>query len=382
MEKPYVRKEVKEPSRVFGGFQVAPRLPDCLWLENDSGIEPRTPDQGLSFGEMERSVFGACAIFVWRPAERARAYSGFGTGVGSPAPRVGDFKKSIQASALALRVETARALASSYPTRLVCRLLDVARSSVLYRSSVLTDMARLKVTILHNRVTFPTMGFRLMFKLLERHHVRCTRSEVRRAYVELRILGKRAPARVRTTNSNHDEPRYPNLLKNLDIVRPDQVWVADTTDLKVGKKTAYLAIVEDAFTRRVLGWAMGFSNNTMLVLEALDMALIRGKPEIHHSDQGKPYASRLHVGRLLKLGVTISMAAVGKAWENGLIERLNRTFKYEEILRSEYQSLQEARTAIAKFVKLYNEQRIHMSLGYQTPKEVYDNFGRDQQTGE
>lgn len=269
----------------------------------------------------------------------------------------------------------------SYPSRLVCCLLNVARSSVLYRRSEPADLEGLKQVILHNRVTFPTMGFRLMHKLLVRQCVRCSRSDVRRAYIELKILGKRAPPRVQTTNSNHDEPRYPNLVKGLAVVRPDQVWVADTTYLKVAGRNAYLALVEDAFTRRVLGWAIGFSNNTMLVLDALEMALTRGQPEIHHSDQGKTYAANAHTRRLLKLGVAISMAAVGKAWENGLIERLNRTFKHEEILRSEYQTLAESRSAIAKYVKLYNEQRIHMSLGYRTPNEVNESYGRDQQTG-
>ena len=262
-----------------------------------------------------------------------------------------------------MRIDTARLLVRSYPSRTVCCLLDVARSSVLYRRREPANLDRLKRVILHNRVTFPTMGSRLMYKLLVRQSVRCSRSDVRRAYIELKILGKRAPPRVQTTNSNHDEPRYPNLVKGLAVVRPDQAWVADTTYLKIAGRNAYLALVEDAFTRRVLGWAMGFSNNTMLVLDALEMALTRAQPEIHHSDQGKTYAANAHTRRLLKLGVAISMAAVGKAWENGLIERLNRTFKHEEILRSEYQTLAEARSAIAKYVKLYNEQRIHMSLG-------------------
>ena len=226
------------------------------------------------------------------------------------------------------------------------------------------------------------MGFRLMYELLRRQRVACSRSDVRKAYCELKILGKRAPARVRTTNSNHGEPRHPNLIKDLEIERPNQVWVADTTDVRIASRTAYLALVEDAYTRRVVGWAMSFSNNAMLVLDALNKALTFGKPEIHHSDQGKPYASKNHTGRLRSIGVTLSMAAVGCAWENGLAERLNRTFKYEEILLSDYQSIQEATTSIAKFVKLYNEKRIHMSLRYRTPKEVYDAYGTDKQSGD
>jgi transposase InsO family protein len=231
-----------------------------------------------------------------------------------------------------------------------------------------------------NRVTFPTFGFRLMYHLLQRQRVACSRSEVRAVYVSLKLLGKRAPARVSTTDSRHGDPRYPNLVKDLAITRPDQVWVADTTYFKIVGRTAYLALVEDAFTRRVVGYAIGFGNHAGFVLEALEMALCKGTPEIHHSDQGKQYASSLYTNRLLRLGVVLSMAAVGCAWENGLAERLNRTFKVEEIRRSEYQSLDQARRSIADYVKLYNQERIHMSLGYRTPQEVHRAYANNNET--
>jgi putative transposase len=269
----------------------------------------------------------------------------------------------------------------TYPVRTVCRLLSVSRSSVLYKGKPARDLEPLKRVIQANRVTFPTFGFRLMHQLLSRQRVACTRSEVRRAYVEMKLLGKRAARRVRTTDSSHGEPRHPNLVKDLPIERPNQVWVADTTYLQVGGRTAYLALVEDAYSRKVLGYALGFTNDAHFVLGALELALAHGRPEIHHSDQGRPYASKSHRLRLLSVGAQPSMASVGKAWENGLAERLNRTFKEEEIRRSEYDSLQEARNSIAAYVKLYNEERIHMSLGYKTPKEVFDSYGHDQSPG-
>ncbi len=226
------------------------------------------------------------------------------------------------------------------------------------------------------------MGYRLMYKLLSRQGVACSRSRVREVYANLNLLGRRAPPRAQTTNSRHNEPRYPNLVKDLAIQRPDQVWVADTTFLKVARRTAYLALVEDAYTRRVVGWSLGFTNDASFVMSALEQALTRGRPEIHHSDQGTTYAAKCCTSRLLKLGTSLSMAAVGKAWENGLAERLNRTFKEEEIRRSEYDSLSEALSSIAAYVKLYNEQRIHMSLGYKTPLDVFQSFGHDQNAGE
>jgi putative transposase len=228
-----------------------------------------------------------------------------------------------------------------------------------------------------NRVSFPTFGFRIMYKLLVRQRVACTRSEVRTVYVQLGLLGKRAAPRIRTTDSRHEEPRYPNLVKELAITRPNQVWVADTTYLTVNSRTAYLALVEDAYTRRVMGYAVGFGNTAMFVLGALESALCKGVPEIHHSDQGTPYASKLYAGRLKSLGVKLSMAAAGKAWENGLAERLNRTFKNEEIRRNEYRTLNQAYTAIAAYVRVYNQQRIHMSLGYKTPNEVQTAYELD-----
>lgn len=219
-----------------------------------------------------------------------------------------------------------------------------------------------------------------MYQLLVRQRVFCTRSEVRRAYAQLGILGK--PARVRTTNSRHEHERYPNVVKEFQATRPNQVWVADTTEFRIAGRRTFLALVEDVFTRLVMGLALSHSNDTLLTLEALEMGLLSGRPEIHHSDQGTTYAAESYTRRLLKLGVVISMAAAGKAWENGFAERLNRTFKEEEILRSEYDNIQDARKAIFAYTKLYNELRIHMSLGYRTPKEVKDTFGQDQETGE
>jgi transposase InsO family protein len=266
--------------------------------------------------------------------------------------------------------------------RKVCALLGVPRSSVLYRKTPERNLDALTMMIRTNRVTFPTCGFRLMYKLLVRQRVACTRSEVRAVYERLGWLGKRAPARARTTDSRHEHERYPNIVKDLPITRPDQVWVADTLELRVAGRRAFLALIEDVYTRRVVGFALSFTNDALLTLEALERALGRGQPQIHHSDQGKTYAADLHTRRLLDIGATISMAAVGCAWENGYAERLNRTFRHEEIRRSEYLSLREARTAIARYVNLYNAHRIHMSLGYRTPDEVNEAYGRDQETGE
>ena len=221
-----------------------------------------------------------------------------------------------------------------------------------------------------------------MYKILQRHRVECTRWEVREVYRRFGMLGKRAPNRVRTTDSRHEHERYANIVKKLKVERPNQVWVADTTELRVGSARAFLALIEDVFTRRVVGLAISLANNTSLTLEALDKALAGATPEIHHSDQGKTYASLSYTQTLLDKGVLISMATAGCAWENGFAERLNRTFKREEIRRSEYQSIREARRAINAYAKIYNEQRLHMSLGYTTPNEASEAYTRQMEQGE
>jgi putative transposase len=250
----------------------------------------------------------------------------------------------------------------------------VPRSSALYKGKPLIDPEALTRVILTNLVTFPDAGFRWMYMLLKRQRISCSRSQVRQVYVKLKMLAKRAPPRLRTTDSRHEHQRYPNLVKELEIVRPDQVWVADTMEFKIGRRRAFLALVEDVYTRLIVGFAISLANDSLLSLAALDMGLLNGTPEIFHSDQGRPYASDMHTCRLLGLGVQISMAAVGCAWENGFAERLNRTVKEQEIRRSEYESLQEATEGIAAYVIHYNEKRMHMSLGFRTPTEVKDAY--------
>ena len=275
----------------------------------------------------------------------------------------------------------ARSLGADYPLRLVCQLLGVARSSVLYRKKPQRNLKRLSGLIQANLVTFRTAGFTWMYKLLRRQGVVCSRSEVRRVYADLNLLRKRPPRRFRTTDSRHEHERYPNLVRDLAAQRPDHIWAADTLELRIQMRKAFLALIEDIFTRRVMGFALSFANDSLLTLQALEKALLIGTPEIHHSDQGKTYASDLYTSKLLGVHVLISMAAVGKAWENGFAERLNRTFREQEIALSEYQSLEEAIESIGNYAKLYNEQRMHQGLGYLTPREVKEAYDQRPENG-
>lgn len=271
-------------------------------------------------------------------------------------------------------------LSGEYPVSVLCRVLGVARSSACYasRKKPARDLERLKAAIVVFRVTYRTFGVKRMHALLSRLRVAASRSEVRRCYAELGFLGKAPRRKARTTDSSHAGPFYPNLVKGLRIERPDQVWVADATYIRVGSRFAYLALAMDAFTREILGWSLQFALGLGLALAALDMALARGRhPEIHHSDRDCGYAARAYAARLEPFGTRMSMSRAGEPEENGYAERLNRTVKEEEVRLSEYETLDEARESISAFVGYYNGMRIHSSLGWLTPSEAFEEWMRE-----
>lgn len=255
----------------------------------------------------------------------------------------------------------------------VCRVLKIARSTASYKSVVrVEDLKPLKRTILSLLRTNRRFGIRRMFHLLIRkgHHV--SRSRVRECYVQLGILGKRSSTKARTTDSRHLYHRYENLVKDLEIVHPEQVWVADVTYLKINGRFAYLGLLMDVYTRYIVGWCLSWHNDANLTLTALRAGLAIGRsPLYHHSDQGSNYACKEYEGILLARGISISMSAVGKPEENGYAERLNRTVKEEEIYFTEYASLRQAQHSMSDFTKRYNTDRIHSSLSYKTPSEVF-----------
>ncbi len=177
-------------------------------------------------------------------------------------------------------------------------------------------------------------------------------------------------AEKRTTDSEHTYPRYSNLVKDLEIMYPDQVWASDITFVRLQQDFVYLAIILDVFTRSVRGWCLSRLLDQELTLTALRMALRKGQPDIHHSDQGVQYAAYDYTGLLKAHGIQISMAAVGKAEENGYAERLMRTIKEEEVDLSEYLNFTNALKEIGHFIEdVYMTKRIHSSLGYLTPVE-------------
>jgi len=162
------------------------------------------------------------------------------------------------------------------------------------------------------------------------------------------------------------------------VVRPDQVWVADITYIRLQRDFVYLAVIMDVFTRSIRGWQLGRSLEQELTLRALNQALQKRTPEIHHSDQGVQYAATDYVQRLQDCRAQISMAAIGEPRENGYAERLMRTIKEEEVALTEYRDFADAWQQLGRFIEaVYNVKRIHSALGYLTPAEFEEQWQRE-----
>ena len=258
-----------------------------------------------------------------------------------------------------------------YPVSVACDLLELSPSTYYYRP-VQSDESELEGAIEEIAGQFPIYGTRRVTNQLRRspYRLRVNRKRVRRIMAEKELLRPVKRRKRRTTDSQHPYPRYPNLVKELEIAHPDQVWVSDITYIRLHQEYVYLAIIMDVFTRSIRGWCLSRTLDQELTLTALRVALETHSPEIHHSDQGVQYAAYAYTDLLKIHGIQISMAAVGKAEENGYAERFMRTIKEEEVDLSEYLDFGDAHQQIGRFIEdVYNTKRIHSSLGYLTPVE-------------
>jgi putative transposase len=176
---------------------------------------------------------------------------------------------------------------------------------------------------------------------------------------------------VVTTDSNHDRPVYPNLARKMAPTGINQLWVADITYIRLEREFVYLAVILDAWSRRVIGWALHRTLEDELTMGALRMALDRRSPTpglVHHSDRGVQYASGEYTGLLKTHRITISMSRKGNPYDNAFCESFMKTLKYEEVYRQEYRDLADARTSIEDFLeRVYNQKRLHSALGYCPP---------------
>ena len=253
------------------------------------------------------------------------------------------------------------------------RALGISRGSVYYlpRPTSAADLALMRrIDELH--LEYPFAGSRMLKGLLQAEG-----HQVGRLHVSTLMKRMGLEALYRRPNTSKPTPGhkiYPYLLRNLPVVRPNQVWAMEITYIPMARGFVYLAAVVDWFSRKVLAWKLAITLSADFFIEALEEALGRhGRPEIFNSDQGSQFTSTEFIKVLNAAEIAISMDGKGAWRDNVFVERLWRTVKYEEVYLRAYASVSEARTSIGRYLGFYNGTRPHSSLGGQTPDQAYFN---------
>ena len=260
--------------------------------------------------------------------------------------------------------------------RRLCRLLGVSRSWYYAHPTPAALAERdldLRDAIERVTLEFPGYGYRRVTCTLVRDGWNVNHKRVLRIMRQESLLCHLKRRFLVTTDSAHGLPTYPNLLAQTTLSAPNQAWVADITYVRLPTSFAYLACVLDAYSRRCVGWTLSRQIDTQLALDALEMALTQRHPApglIHHSDRGVQYASLAYVARLEQAGARVSMSAKGNPYDNAKAESFFKTLKREEVYLQEYRTFAEAERNLSHFMAaVYNQKRLHSSLGYLPPVE-------------
>lgn len=266
-----------------------------------------------------------------------------------------------------------------------CRLAGVSRSSVYYRRRVETpEKIALRAVIAGQYAASPVYGVRRMTATLRRQGYVVNRKRVARLYRQMGLHGIVGKRRLSARNVRH--PVYPYLLGGLTASRPNHVWATDITYVRLGRRTMYVMAIIDHQSRYIVGWGLSQTLEADFCRRVLARALVtHGVPEIVNTDQGSQFTSAVFTQTLHAHGVAISMDSKGRALDNILIERLWKTLKYEHLYVHDYGSEKELARGLAEFFVFYNTKRVHQSLGYRTPAEVYyaqQNENRSAKTAE
>jgi putative transposase len=257
----------------------------------------------------------------------------------------------------------------SLSVRRQCSLLEVNRSTLYYESADVDEDTRLANEIHELWLEMPFYGYRRVTAELKRRGYEINQKRVLRLMREMNIQA--LYPRPKTTIRSTKDSVYPYLLNGLEINRPNQVWATDITYIKMPVGFAYLVALIDVHSRYVVAWRLSNTMDTHFCLEMLDEGLSYACPEIVNTDQGSQFTSCDWIDRVKGSGIRVSMDGKGRWVDNVIIERFWRTLKHEHVLLHSFEDMRQARRSIGKFIDLYNHRRLHQSLGYRTPAEVY-----------